>query len=161
MTGDGPQDLRPETPDEEQSNALAEHEKSRHHPDATLNEKGFAQYSNDTDSDAEDRAATSKAVKAAFDNAEKRLRKDENGKDIPDKAAFTRTIGAACAHSGNINIGGDDGNWTTAQFIDWLDTQGHLITRTGWLKAHGLTPATKSSPIPAVAIFSLLVRLWR
>ncbi|MDD8655390.1 phage tail protein [Escherichia coli] len=124
MTGDGPQDLRPETPDEEQSNALAEHEKSRRHPDATLNEKGFAQYSNDTDSDAEDRAATSKAVKAAFDNAEKRLRKDENGKDIPDKAAFTRTIGAACAHSGNINIGGDDGNWTTAQFIDWLDTQG-------------------------------------
>ncbi len=111
-------------PDEEQSNALAEHEKSRRHPDATLNEKGFAQYSNDTDSDAEDRAATSKAVKAAFDNAEKRLRKDENGKDIPDKAAFTRNIGAACAHSGNISIGGDNGNWTTAQFIDWLDTQG-------------------------------------
>ncbi|WP_244596656.1 tail fiber protein, partial [Escherichia coli] len=124
LTSEGLQDLRPETPDEEQSNALAEHEKSRRHPDATLNEKGFAQYSNDTDSDAEDRAATSKAVKAAFDNAEKRLRKDENGKDIPDKAAFTRTIGAACAHSGNINIGGDDGNWTTAQFIDWLDTQG-------------------------------------
>ncbi|EFI6093647.1 phage tail protein [Escherichia coli] len=69
MTAGGPQDLRPETPDEEQSNALAEHEKSRRHPDATLNEKGFAQYSNDTDSDAEDRAATSKAVKAAMDKA--------------------------------------------------------------------------------------------
>lgn len=69
MTADGPQDLRPETPDEEQSNALAEHEKSRRHPDATLNEKGFAQYSNATDSDAEDRAATSKAVKAAMDKA--------------------------------------------------------------------------------------------
>lgn len=124
LTADGQQDLRPQTPDEEQSNALAEHEKSRRHPDASLTEKGFAQYSNATDSDAEDRAATSKAVKAAFDNAEQRLDKDENGRDIPDKAAFTRNIGAARAHSGNISIGGDNGNWTTAQFIDWLDTQG-------------------------------------
>nr|WP_276320293.1 MULTISPECIES: phage tail protein [Escherichia] len=76
MTGDGPQDLRPETPDEEQSNALAEHEKSRHHPDATLKEKGFAQYSNSTDSDAEDRAATSKAVKAAMDKAKDAVERD-------------------------------------------------------------------------------------
>nr|WP_276323716.1 phage tail protein [Escherichia coli] len=76
MTGDGPQDLRPETPDEEQSNALAEHEKSRHHPDATLREKGFAQYSNSTDSDAEDRAATSKAVKAAMDKAKDAVERD-------------------------------------------------------------------------------------
>ncbi|EOM2859718.1 phage tail protein [Escherichia coli] len=76
MTGDGPQDLRPETPDEEQSNALAEHEKSRHHPDATLKEKGFAQYSNSTDSDAEDRAATSKAVKAAMDKAKGAVERD-------------------------------------------------------------------------------------
>lgn len=76
MTGDGPQDLRPETPDEEQSNALAEHEKSRHHPDATLQEKGFAQYSNSTDSDAEDRAATSKAVKAAMDKAKDAVERD-------------------------------------------------------------------------------------
>nr|WP_284736966.1 phage tail protein [Escherichia coli] len=76
MTGDGPQDLRPETPDEEQSNALAEHEKSRHHPDATLKEKGFAQYSNSTDSDAEDRAATSKAVKAAMDKAKEAVERD-------------------------------------------------------------------------------------
>ncbi len=45
LTAGGPQDLRPQTPDEEQSNALAEHEKSRRHPDATLTEKGFAQYS--------------------------------------------------------------------------------------------------------------------
>ncbi len=76
MTGDGPQDLRPEPPDEEQSNALAEHEKSRHHPDATLKEKGFAQYSNSTDSDAEDRAATSKAVKAAMDKAKDAVERD-------------------------------------------------------------------------------------
>ncbi|EFU2737101.1 phage tail protein, partial [Escherichia coli] len=81
MTAGGPQDLRPETPDEEQSNALAEHEKSRRHPDATLNEKGFAQYSNATDSDAEDRAATSKAVKAAMDKA----------KDAVERAGDTMT----------------------------------------------------------------------
>lgn len=93
MTGDGPQDLRPETPDEEQSNALAEHEKSRRHPDATLNEKSFAQYSSATDSDAEDRAATSKAVKIAMDNANARLAKNRNGNDIPNKPLFVENIG--------------------------------------------------------------------
>ncbi|EKP0933833.1 TPA: phage tail protein [Escherichia coli] len=93
MTGDGPQDLRPETPDEEQSNALAEHEKSRRHPDATLNEKGFAQYSSATDSDAEDRAATSKAVKIAMDNANARLAKNRNGSDIPNKPLFIENVG--------------------------------------------------------------------
>ncbi|HFI1931258.1 TPA: phage tail protein [Yersinia enterocolitica] len=41
---------------------LTEHEKSRNHPDATLNAKGFAQYSNAMDSDSEKQAATSKAV---------------------------------------------------------------------------------------------------
>lgn len=76
LTSEGLQDLRPQTPDEEQSNALAEHEKSRRHPDATLNEKGFAQYSNDTDSNAEDRAATSKAVKAAMDKAKGAVERD-------------------------------------------------------------------------------------
>ncbi|HAV9366322.1 TPA: phage tail protein [Escherichia coli] len=76
LTSEGLQDLRPQTPDEEQSNALAEHEKSRHHPDATLKEKGFAQYSNSTDSDAEDRAATSKAVKAAMDKAKGAVERD-------------------------------------------------------------------------------------
>ncbi|MBA8545478.1 phage tail protein [Escherichia coli] len=93
MTADGPQDLRPETPDEEQSNALAEHEKSRRHPDATLNEKGFAQYSNATDSDAEDRAATSKAVKIAMNNANDRLAKNRNGSDIPNKPLFIENVG--------------------------------------------------------------------
>ncbi|WP_232283944.1 tail fiber protein, partial [Yersinia enterocolitica] len=41
---------------------LTEHEKSRNHPDATLNAKGFAQYSNAMDSDSEKQAATSKAL---------------------------------------------------------------------------------------------------
>ncbi len=49
---------------------LAEHEKSRRHPDATLKEKGFAQLSNATDSESETLAATPKAVKAAYDLAD-------------------------------------------------------------------------------------------
>ncbi|HDL7611351.1 TPA: phage tail protein [Yersinia enterocolitica] len=45
--------------------ALAAHEKSRNHPDATLNAKGFTQLGNDIDSDSEKIAATLKAVKKA------------------------------------------------------------------------------------------------
>ncbi|CAH4002436.1 MULTISPECIES: phage tail protein [Citrobacter] len=48
---------------------LAEHEKSRNHPDATLKEKGFVQLSSATDSTSEALAATPKAVKAACDIA--------------------------------------------------------------------------------------------
>ncbi|AMW57394.1 phage tail protein [Salmonella enterica] len=48
---------------------LAEHEKSRRHPDATLKEKGFTQLSNATDSESETLAATPKAVKTAYDLA--------------------------------------------------------------------------------------------
>ncbi|WP_236651650.1 phage tail protein [Citrobacter werkmanii] len=49
---------------------LAEHEQSRNHPDATLNEKGFTQLSSATDSTSETLAATPKAVKAAYDLAD-------------------------------------------------------------------------------------------
>lgn len=50
-------------------NVLAEHEKSRHHPDATLSEKGFAKYSSAIDSNSEALAATPKAVKTAVETA--------------------------------------------------------------------------------------------
>ncbi|WP_250133759.1 phage tail protein [Citrobacter freundii] len=146
---------------------LAEHEKSRNHPDATLKEKGFVQLSSATDSTSEalaatpkavkaaydlangkytaqdastaqkgivqlssatdssdeGKAATSKAVKAANDNAEKRLAKEQNGRDIPEKDLFVRNIGAARAFSGTVSIGGG-GDWTTAEFIAWLELQG-------------------------------------
>ncbi|EFB3351350.1 phage tail protein, partial [Escherichia coli] len=72
---------------------IAEHEQSRRHPDATLTEKGFTQLSSATNSTSEKLAATPKAVKAAYDNAEKRLQKDQNGDDIPDKGAFLDNIG--------------------------------------------------------------------
>lgn len=51
---------------------LADHELSRNHPDATLNERGFAILSS-TISEDETHAATPKAVKAANDNADARV----------------------------------------------------------------------------------------
>ncbi|EPU1261660.1 phage tail protein [Citrobacter freundii] len=118
-------DLRPKGTlnDQAASDALKKHEQSRNHPDASTTEKGFVQLSSATDSDSEELAATSKAVKAANDNADKRLAKEQNGGDIPDKDLFVRNIGAARAFSGGISIGGG-GNWTTAEFIVWLENQG-------------------------------------
>lgn len=118
-------DLRPKGTlnDQAASDALRKHEQSRNHPDASTSEKGFVRLSSATDSDSEKLAATSKAVKAANDNADKRLAKEQNGKDIPEKDVFVRNIGAARAFSSGISIGGG-GNWTTAEFIVWLETQG-------------------------------------
>lgn len=118
-------DLRPKGTLNEQvaSDALKKHEQSRNHPDASTSEKGFVQLSSATDSDSEKLAATSKAVKAANDNADKRLAKEQNGGDIPDKELFVRNIGAARAFSGTVSIGGG-GDWTTAEFIAWLESQG-------------------------------------
>ncbi|MCZ8924338.1 prophage tail fiber N-terminal domain-containing protein [Escherichia albertii] len=62
--------------------------------DASLTTKGVVKLSNATNSTSESLAATPKAVKAANDNAEKRLQKDQNGKDIPDKGAFLNNINA-------------------------------------------------------------------
>ncbi|ELI7915166.1 phage tail protein [Yersinia enterocolitica] len=47
--------------------ALAKHEQSRNHPDATLTAKGFTQLSSATNSDSEVLAATPKAVKTVND----------------------------------------------------------------------------------------------
>ncbi|EIS5894034.1 phage tail protein [Salmonella enterica] len=119
-------DLRPKgTLNEQQaSDALRKHEQSRNHPDATTREKGFVQLSSDTNSESESLAATPKAVKAAMDNANGRLAKNSNGGDLPDIDLFVRNIGAARAFNGGINIGGDSGSWTTAEFITWLESQG-------------------------------------
>ena len=62
--------------DQAANDALRKHEQSRNHPDASTTEKGFTKLSSDTDSDAEDVAATPKAVKAIKDdvtNLEKSL----------------------------------------------------------------------------------------
>ncbi|WP_254592618.1 phage tail protein [Pectobacterium polaris] len=80
---------------------LAEHEKNRKHPDGTLTAKGFVQLSNATSSDSETLAATSKAVKAANDNANGRVPSGRrvNGKALTaditlgagDVGAYTKT----------------------------------------------------------------------
>ncbi|EML5755810.1 phage tail protein [Citrobacter freundii] len=51
------------------------------------------------------------------------LQKDQNGADVPQPDWFVRNIGAARAFSGTVSIGGG-GNWTTAEFIVWLELQG-------------------------------------
>lgn len=48
---------------------LGEHAKSRNHPDASLEEKGFVRLSNATDSDSDNMAATPAAVKEAITKA--------------------------------------------------------------------------------------------
>ncbi|EBX1062618.1 phage tail protein [Salmonella enterica subsp. enterica serovar Oranienburg] len=122
--------------------------------DASLNKKGLVQLTSATDSPSETLAATAKAVKIAMDNASARLAKDRNGADIPNKPlfiqnlglqetvnqasgalqknqngadipgkdTFTKNIGACRAFHSAISTGA--GNWTTAQLIEWLDSQG-------------------------------------
>ncbi|HBQ4761960.1 TPA: prophage tail fiber N-terminal domain-containing protein [Escherichia coli] len=60
--------------------------------DASTTKKGIVQLSSATNSTSETLAATPKAVKSAYDNAEKRLQKDQNGADIPDKGRFLNNI---------------------------------------------------------------------
>ncbi|EOY7732364.1 tail fiber protein [Escherichia coli] len=50
------------------------------------------------------------------------LQKNQNGADIPGKDTFAKNISAARAFSGSYSTEG--GNWTTAQFIEWLDSVG-------------------------------------
>ncbi|HAV9946793.1 TPA: phage tail protein [Escherichia coli] len=90
--------------------------------DASLTTKGVVKLSSAVDSTSESLAATPKAVKAANDNANSRLAKNQNGADIPGKDTFTKNIGAGRAFGGSVST--TAGNWTTAQFVEWLDSQG-------------------------------------
>ncbi|NUH55745.1 phage tail protein [Citrobacter portucalensis] len=51
------------------------------------------------------------------------LQKEQNGADVPQPDWFVRNLGAARAFSGTVSIGGG-GDWTTADFIAWLESQG-------------------------------------
>ncbi|WP_425534968.1 tail fiber protein [Escherichia coli] len=61
--------------------------------DASLTTKGVVKLSSAVDSTSESLAATPKAVKAANDNANSRLAKNQNGADIQDKSAFLDNVG--------------------------------------------------------------------
>ncbi|EDC2097522.1 tail fiber protein [Salmonella enterica] len=88
---------------EEANNALAEHEKSRNHPDATLTARGFVRLYSGVTSLDETMAATPKAVKIAMDNASARMAKDRNGSDIPNKALFRQNL--ELGNSATCNVG--------------------------------------------------------
>ncbi|EMA8653167.1 phage tail protein [Cronobacter dublinensis] len=86
-------DLRPKgsLAGQDASDAMKKHEQSRNHPDATLNAKGFTQLSSALDSEAEDKAATPKAVKAANDNASGRVPSGRtvNGRALSEDISIT------------------------------------------------------------------------
>ncbi|EIL0034945.1 tail fiber protein [Salmonella enterica] len=67
---------------EDANNALADHIRSRNHPDATLTDKGFVRLYSGVTSLDETMAATPKAVKIAMDNANERLAKARNLSDL-------------------------------------------------------------------------------
>lgn len=93
----------------EAEQALAQHARSRNHPDATLNDQGLVQLSSHDNSDSETLAATPKAVKKVREMA---LLKSQNGADIPDKARFLQNVGAvpetgSAALAGNFRTTGE------------------------------------------------------
>ncbi|MGV8925695.1 MAG: phage tail protein [Ewingella sp.] len=72
---------------------ITAHEKSRNHPDGTLKTKGFVQLSSTMDSTSETLASTPKAVKAANDNADSRLKAESNLSDLPDAKVSRDNLG--------------------------------------------------------------------
>ncbi|CAI1100844.1 MULTISPECIES: phage tail protein [Serratia] len=79
--------------------AIAEHARSRNHPDATLLAKGFAQLSSDSNSNSEVLAATPKAVKAVNDAS---LKKTNNLSDLTNKAVARGNLALGNAATRNV-----------------------------------------------------------
>lgn len=79
--------------------AIAEHARSRNHPDATLLAKGFTQLSSDSNSNSEVLAATPKAVKAVNDAS---LKKTDNLSDLTNKAAARGNLALGNAATRNV-----------------------------------------------------------
>ncbi|ECE9609566.1 phage tail protein [Salmonella enterica subsp. enterica serovar Enteritidis] len=105
---------------ESTSDALAEHAKSRNHPDASLTAKGFVQLYSGVMSDSEILAATPKAVKIAMDNANARLAKERNLADLTNVPLARQSL--QLGNSATLNVGtipgtvaaGDDSRITGA-----------------------------------------------
>lgn len=79
--------------------AIAEHARSRNHPDATLLAKGFTQLSSDSNSNSEVLAATPKAVKAVNDAS---LKKTNNLSDLTNKAVARGNLALGNAATRNV-----------------------------------------------------------
>ncbi|ECE0111304.1 hypothetical protein AVE81_004761 [Salmonella enterica subsp. diarizonae] len=119
---------------EEADNALAEHAKSRNHPDATLINKGFVKLYSGVTSLDETMAATPKAVKIAMDNANARLAKERNLADLTNVPLARQSL--QLGNSATRNVGttintvaaGDDSRiLATKKAID--DTQTGLAVQ--------------------------------
>ncbi|AEX51426.1 phage tail protein [Rahnella aquatilis] len=87
---------------------LFEHEKSRNHPDGTLTAKGFVQLSSVVSSESEMLAATSKAVKAANDNANGRLPSGGTAVAANKLATSRKIAGMAFDGTADINLTPDN-----------------------------------------------------
>ncbi|EOC3269478.1 tail fiber protein, partial [Salmonella enterica subsp. enterica serovar Montevideo] len=121
------------------NDALAEHAKSRNHPDASLTAKGFVQLYSGVMSDSEILAATPKAVKIAMDNANARLAKERNLADLTNVPLARQSL--QLGNSATLNTGttagtvaaGDDARiLATKKAID--DTQtGLAIQGVMWI----------------------------
>lgn len=80
--------------------AIAEHEQSRRHPDASLTEKGFTRLNSAIDSEDEATAATPKAVKKAYDLANGKYTAQDatlNQKGLVQLSSTTDSDGEAMA----------------------------------------------------------------
>ncbi|HDW3554114.1 TPA: tail fiber protein [Escherichia coli] len=75
-------------------------------------------------------------LRGTVDQAAGALQKAQNGGDIPNKDRFLQAIRGAKAIP-ILYIDGTNGDWTTAQFIQWLESQGafnfpHWVCKGNW-----------------------------
>ncbi|CAI1078214.1 phage tail-collar fiber domain-containing protein [Serratia entomophila] len=84
------------------ADAIAAHEKTRNHPDASTTAKGLVQLSSATTSTDETKAATPKAVKDVNDASAKRA---ANLSDLTDKAAARGNLALGTAATKNVGTG--------------------------------------------------------
>lgn len=85
------------------ADAIAAHEKTRNHPDASTTAKGLVQLSSATTSTDETKASTPKALKTVSDAS---MKKAANLSDLPDKAAARGNLALGTAATKNVGVAG-------------------------------------------------------
>ncbi|ESQ76189.1 phage tail protein, partial [Asticcacaulis sp. YBE204] len=85
------------------ADAIAVHEKTRNHPDASTTAKGLVQLSSATTSTDETKASTPKALKTVSDAS---MKKAANLSDLPDKAAARGNLALGTAATKNVGVAG-------------------------------------------------------
>lgn len=85
------------------ADAIAAHEKTRNHPDASTTAKGLVQLSSATTSTDETKASTPKALKAVSDAS---MKKAANLSDLTDKAAARGNLALGTAATKNVGAEG-------------------------------------------------------